>query len=62
MDYKSGMNTAHDKGVEEGLEKGKAEGRKEGLKTAARGMKEESIPIETITKITGLTAEQVEAL
>ena len=58
MDYKSGMNTAHDKGVEEG----RAEGREEGLETAARGMKAKNIPIETIIEITGLTAEQVEAL
>ena len=28
----------------------------------ARGMKSENIPVETIVKITGLTAEQVEAL
>lgn len=54
MDYKSGMNTAHDKGVEEGEQKG--------LEAAARGMKAKNIPVETIIEITGLTAEQVEAL
>ncbi len=62
MDYKSGMNTAHDKGVEEGKAEGREEGIQIGVENTARGMKEENIPIETITKITGLTAEQVEAL
>ena len=49
---------AHDKGLEEGVEIGE----QQGLETAARGMKAENIPVETIVKITGLTAEQVEAL
>lgn len=50
VDYESGMLASHDKGFEEGIE------------TVARGMKTENIPIEVITKITGLTAEQVAAL
>ena len=50
MDYESGLAASHAKGKEEGLE------------TAAKGMKEEGIPVETIVKITGLTAEQVAAL
>ena len=54
VDRQAELMATHDLGVEEGEQKG--------LETAARGMKEESIPIETITKITGLTAEQVEAL
>ena len=45
---------AHDKGLEEGKAEAKIED--------ALGMKEEGIPTETIVKITGLTAEQVEAL
>ena len=49
-DYESGINCAHAKGVEEGV------------RNTARGMKAENIPIETITKITGLTPEQVAAL
>ena len=39
-----------------------AKGKEEGLKIAARGMKTENIPIETIVEITGLTEEQVAAL
>ena len=54
MDYESGLAASHAKGVEEGVEKGKIED--------ARGMKAENIPVETIVKITGLTAEQVAAL
>ena len=54
MDYESGINTAHDKGMEEGRTEGKMED--------ARGMKAENIPLETIVKITGLTPEQVAAL
>ena len=50
VDYEAGLLASHDKGVEEG----KLED--------ARGMKAEGIPTETIVKITGLTAEQVEAL
>ena len=54
MDYESGLAASFVKGKEEGLE--------EGLETAAKGMKAENIPVETIIKITGLTAEQVAAL
>ena len=50
MDYESGLAASHAKGKEEGLE------------TAAKGMKAKNLPIELITEITGLTAEQVEAL
>ena len=50
MDYESGLAASHAKGKEEGLE------------TAAKDMKAKNLPIELITEITGLTAEQVEAL
>jgi len=50
VDREASRVAAHDKGLAEGLE------------TAARGMKAENIPVETIVKITGLTAEQVAAL
>ena len=36
--------------------------KKEGIKTTAKRMKEEKIPIETIVKITGLTKEEIENL
>ena len=40
------------------FEKGKEEGKTE----VARGMKEKNFPVEIITEITGLTAEQVASL
>ena len=58
MDYESGINTAHDKGMEEG----RTEGIQIGVENTARGMKAENIPLETIIKITGLTPDQVAAL
>ena len=38
------------------------DGKTEGKLEVARGMKTEGIPIETIVKITGLTAEQIKSL
>ena len=43
-------------------EEGRAEGAAENSREVARKMKAEGIPAETITKCTGLTAEEVEAL
>ena len=57
-DFKSSVVTAK----REGLAEGREEGIKIGVETAARGMKSQNIPIETIVEITGLTAEQVTAL
>ena len=57
-----GLAMGRAEGLEKGLEEGRAEGRAEGLNDAARGMKAENIPMETIVKITGLTPEQVAAL
>ena len=50
LDYQSGLLASYDTGLEKGLEQ------------AARGMKTENIPSETISKITGLTQEQIAAL
>ena len=58
MDYESGLAASHAKGLEEGVEIGE----QQGLETAAKGMKAKNLPIELITEITGLTAEQVAAL
>ena len=50
----------------EGRAEGKVEGRVEGLKEAsekiARNLKQLAVPIEVITKSTGLTSEEIEAL
>ena len=49
-------------GLAEGLEKGRAEGLSEGKVAIARSMKADKLPMETIMKYTGLTAEEIEAL
>ena len=54
VDYESGLLASHEKGVEEGIEIAKIED--------ARGMKKKNIPLDVISEITGLTAEQVAAL
>ena len=63
---KEGLELGRTEGRAEGRAEGRTEGKTEGKAEAkiedALGMKEEGIPTETIVKITGLTAEQVEAL
>ncbi|MEG2850053.1 MAG: hypothetical protein RR880_07500, partial [Bacteroidales bacterium] len=49
-------------GREEGREEGMAKGREEGKLQTAKTMKLEGIPSLVISKCTGLTVEQVEAL
>ena len=70
----TGWTEGHDEGLAEGLAKGKAEGMAEGIvkgkaegkaeeKLAiARGMKADKVPIETIVKYTGLSAEEIKNL
>ncbi len=69
-DYTSTMDTAYMKGekkgieigLEKGIEKGRAEGRVEGFLETARKMKADGLPIDTITKYTGLTTEEISRL
>ena len=53
-------------GLAEGMEKGIAEGMEKGMEKGkfeiARNMKADKLPIETIIKYTGLSAEEIEAL
>ena len=57
-DYYSTVKTAHKKGKAEG----RAEGRAEGHMEDARKMKADKMSTELISKYTGLTAEEIEAL
>lgn len=57
-DYYSTMQTAHDKGIHEGREMGRLEANREN----ALRMKAKGYAITDITEITGLTAEEIEAL
>jgi len=49
-------------GLAEGREEGRAEGRAEGIKVTAKKMKEENIDITIISKVTGLSKEEIEKL
>jgi predicted transposase/invertase (TIGR01784 family) len=57
-----GRNEGIAEGLARGIEKGLAKGKAEGKAEAAIGMKAENIPIETIAKITGLSAQKIKAL
>ena len=61
-----GLVKGHEKGLAEGREKGRAEGLAEGekLKQAeiARNLKRVGMPSDTISIVTGMTAEEVESL
>ena len=62
----TGREEGHKVGKEEGLKVGRAEGRAEGAKQKsfdiAKRMLEKGIDIETISELTGLTAEEVSKL
>ena len=71
-DMKNVLDTAELKGMKKGMKKGLEKGRKEGLKKGieqgsfeerrknARAMKDLGLPLETIAKVTGMTAEDIE--
>lgn len=73
-----GREEGLDEGIKEGLKKGIKEGKKEGIKAGikegvkegikkgkletAAGMLKEKIPVETISRVTGLTPEEIDSL
>ena len=61
-----GHKVGKEEGLKEGKEEGKEEGRAEGVKQnsfdIAKRMLEKGIDIETISELTGLTAEEVSIL
>ncbi len=65
-DYNSEMAWREQKGIEEGIRIGEAHGRLAGKQEAtiqtARNMKQDNIPIASIMKYTGLTAEEIAKL
>ena len=64
--HKKGHKEGKEEGLKEGHKKGRAEGREEGAKQKsfdiAKRMLEKGIDIETISELTGLTAEEVSRL
>ena len=69
-DYYSILNTYRDEGIQEGIAKGKEEGKAEGVKEGqmeeklrtVKGMVERNMDIDTITALTGLSAERIRSL
>ena len=57
-----GHKKGHKEGKEEGLNEGRAEGAKQKSFDIAKSMLEKGIDIETISELTGLTAEEVSRL
>ena len=60
------MDTATQKGIEIGIKKGKEEGKEEGKiegkMEIARKMLEDKLPLETISKYSGLTIDEIKKL
>ena len=59
---RSEMNTAIRMGREEGRAEGRAEGLAEGRAEIAKGMLSDGMPVDKISKYTGLTAEEIVSL
>ncbi len=57
-----GLEEGRAEGLEEGRAEGLEEGRAEEKKKIARAMKEKNMPVDTITQITGLSAEEIDTL
>ena len=54
--------TEREEGIAEGMEKGIAKGREEGIAEVARKMKRKGIPDNMIAEVTGLSADEINAL
>jgi predicted transposase/invertase (TIGR01784 family) len=65
-DIKNSLDTAREEGLEEGLEKGREEGLKEGIQKAkcedALNMLADGLPVEKVSKYTGLPVDAVKKL
>lgn len=66
QDERGRVEYAHEDGLKKGLEKGKKEGKKEGAKDKAIEMAKKSLkeglPIELISKLTGLSKKEIEKI
>jgi predicted transposase/invertase (TIGR01784 family) len=60
------LNSAEKNGIEKGKAEGRAEGEAKGISQAmhkvARSLKKEGLPIETISRVTGLSIEEINAI
>jgi predicted transposase/invertase (TIGR01784 family) len=70
LTYEHGLKKAKDDGIAEGLAKGRAEGRAEGRGqgfaegklAVAYKMKAENLPVDMISRMTGLSIEEINAI
>ena len=62
MSRQDGYALGVEKGIERGRHEGLAEGEASGRASAAKAMKNEGIDINTIVKVSGLSAEEIEKL
>ena len=60
--HKEGLELGHAEGHAEGLAEGLAEGRAETLSEIARKMLASGMPVEQITRLTGLSVEDINAM
>lgn len=65
-EIKNSMDSAEKAGIRKGIKKGREEGlkegRQEGLQEVAQKMKSEGFPLETISKLTGLTTKEIKEI
>ncbi len=57
-----GVRKGKQEGIREGVRKGKLEGKLEGIREIARKLKQSGIALEIISKNTGLSLDEIEAL
>ena len=57
-----GVRKGKQEGISEGVRKGKLEGKLEGIREIARKLKQSGIALEIISKNTGLSLDEIEAL
>ena len=60
--HEKGYNEGHEKGIEQGIEQGIEKGIKQNNIDVAKKMLEEKLPLETISKITGLSIKEITEL
>lgn len=61
-EIKNGMDSAERSGLRKGRREGMKAGIKKGSTIIAKKMKAEHFPVKTISKLTGLTAEEIDSL
>ena len=61
-DIRSGLNAAMQQGIAQGLQQGIAQGLQQGIAQVAKNMLESGIPLEQISKLTGLSETELQSL